>query len=97
MRSRGPTEAADRSGAVGFSGGVVVEAPTGWSMRNSIQNNRESLREVVTARSYPAAESLSCTIRLLVMASLAMGLAFAQGCAKKGPSEGAGVALGAGL
>jgi len=57
-------------------------------MRSSIQNRREGLREVITAGSDPAAVSPSSTVRLLVMASLAMGLAFTQGCAKGLPPQG---------
>ena len=56
-------------------------------MRNSIQSNREGPREVTTATSHPAAASLSSAVRLLTLASLAIVLAFAQGCAKRLPAQ----------
>jgi protein involved in polysaccharide export with SLBB domain len=46
----------------------VIEAPTGWPMRNPVQNYRKGFR-------------------LLVLASAAMALAFAQGCAKRLPPQ----------
>jgi protein involved in polysaccharide export with SLBB domain len=57
-------------------------------MRNSIQDKSEGLREVVTARSHPAAVSLSGAARLLALAGLSIGLTFAQGCAKQVPPQG---------
>jgi protein involved in polysaccharide export with SLBB domain len=57
-------------------------------MRNSIQDNSEGPRVVVTARNHPAAVSLSGAVRFLALAGLSMGLAFAQGCAKQVPPQG---------
>ena len=69
----------------------MVAAPTGWSMRSWIQDDEAGLRfrEVVAARrSHPPAASPCCTVRLVVAASVALGLAVAPGCAKRLPSQG---------